>query len=420
MGLFELPRPSILLLVVILCLESQNASSFQPPTTRLLNNAVVTRHSQQLYSSKKDENMSASGKERRDEDTRRQVRKTDVVIGKTSAVVGAKDYPINSKNTQETWMQQASNLEQRVYRHTEIGMEMLKMFRLEESVAAFDQVFELKSNAYCWQAGIAKYYLGDLVGAAEIFRDSANIYESKFGVPASEERIWRDACELKYISGLNKKSREAMNANGGVEEVIPQARVFDPMSDSPIESRRVFRITKDLFCASVGDDAVNLVLSRAKLRSICGAFEANPRVDRKMWKLNSWFYLGLHYDSLGQEVESKECMKMALRMCPNSKGEDIIHSLPMLHMSRRDWFDDDDYEEIKEAPAAARGESIEVPLGVKTDPIIIESLHDSISKLKHHGLKEALKARGLMHSGSKEELRMRLFNSLVTDAGLQL
>lgn len=373
-----------------------------------------------LYA-KKGDNLSAAGKERRDEDARRQIRKTDVVIGKTSAVAGAKDYPLDPKSTEEAWMQQASNLEQKVYRQTEIGMDMLKMLRLDEAVAAFDQVFQLKPTAYCWQAGIAKYYLGDLIGAAEIFRASAIIYESKFGSPASEERIWRDACELKYLSSLSKKEREALIDDGGVKGIVPQVREFERSPESTIETRRVFRITKDLFAASVSNDSVSLVLSRAKLRAICGAFEPTPRVDRKMWKLNSWFYLGLHYDALGQSEESKECIKMALRMCPNSKGDDIIHTLPLLHMSRRDWFDDEEYDdESEETPSVPRAEPIDVPLGVKTDPIIIESIHDSISTLRYTDLKDALKARGLMHSGSKEELRMRLFNSLVSDAGLQL
>lgn len=375
---------------------------------------------QQLGAQRKDDSLSAAGKERRDEDARRQLRKTDVVIGKTSAMAGARDYPIDPKSTEEAWMKQASSLEQKVYRQTEIGMEMLKMLRVEESVAAFDAVFELKPNVYCWQAGIAKFYAQDFIGAADIFCASAKIYESKFGSPASEERIWRDACELKYLTSLTKKEKEALLENGGVKTVIPQVKEFEPSPDSTVETRRVFRIAKGLFEASVADDSIGLVLSRAKLRSICGVFESNPRADRKMWKLNSWFYLGLHYDALGQDEESKSCMKMALRMCPSSKGTDIIHTLPLLHMSRRDWFDDDDYSDKDEEIRTPNGAPIEVPSGVKADPIIIESIHDSISTLKFHDLRDALKARGLLRSGSKEELRMRLFNSLISDAGLEL
>lgn len=418
---------SLCLLAMIGAEQVRTASCFLPATTRTRliigsgdTHSITSRIMFQLGVQKKDDNLSAAGKERRDEDARRQLRKTDVVIGKTSAMAGARDYPIDPKSTEEAWMKQASNLEQKVYRQTEVGMEMLKMLRVEEAVAAFDAVFQLKPNVYCWQAGIARFYMGDWIGAAEIFCASAKIYESKFGSPASEERIWRDACELKYLTSLSKKEKEAMVENGGVKEVIPQVKEFERSPDSTVETRRVFRIAKDLFAASVTDDSVGLVLSRAKLRSICGTFEANPRADRKMWKLNSWFYLGLHYDALGQVDDSKSCMKMAMRMCPNIKGSDIIHTLPMLHMSRRDWFDDDEYNNEDDQIRTPQGAPIDVPLGVKTDPIIIESIHDSISTLKHQDLKHALKARGLLSSGSKEELRMRLFTSLISDAGLQL
>ena len=36
---------------------------------------------------------------------------------------------------------------------------------------------------------------------------------------------------------------------------------------------------------------------------------------------------------------------MALRSCPSSgKSNDIVHTLPLLHMAARDWFDDDEME----------------------------------------------------------------------------
>jgi tetratricopeptide (TPR) repeat protein len=365
--------------------------------------------------------MSAAGKERRDEDKRRKNRKSDVIIGKTSAKAGAKDFALNPQSTELEWVKHASAMEQQISRNTELGLDMLKMLRLEESVEAFDKVFLLKPNAYCWQAGIAKYYLGDLLGAAKIFAQSAAIYESKFGQLASEERIWRDACELKYLSALNRKQKEAMKGKGGIKEVMSQLAEPDPESDIPIEFRRVIRITKEMFEASTKEDSVNLALSRAKLRSICGTFDTKPTLDRKMWKLNSWYYLGLHYDAIGEEEESKECIKMALRLCPTSKGDDIVHTLPLLHMSKRDWFDDDEYEEsdgsAAEVQTKSSGSLIKLPLGVTADPVIAKSLQDSISKMKFQELKTALKNRGLPHTGAKDELQSRLFNSLVDDVG---
>jgi hypothetical protein len=83
-------------------------------------------------------------------------------------------------------------------------------------------VFELKPDAYLWQAGIAKFYLGDVEGAADIFARSADYYERKFYSPASEERIWRDACELKLASSMDNKKKKYERENGGISSVIAQ------------------------------------------------------------------------------------------------------------------------------------------------------------------------------------------------------
>jgi len=72
-------------------------------------------------------NLSAAGKERRDEEKRRIQRKDDVVPGKTSALRGATDYELNSKATEEEWLRQASAVDKKVFRLTEEGMESLKM-----------------------------------------------------------------------------------------------------------------------------------------------------------------------------------------------------------------------------------------------------------------------------------------------------
>jgi tetratricopeptide (TPR) repeat protein len=369
--------------------------------------------------------ISAASRARREEDASRERRKSDVVLGKTSAIRGAQDYPLDSKATEELWMKYASNLEQQIYRQTEIAMDQLRLLQVEESVLSFDRIFQLKPQAYCWQAGIAKFYSADYAGAAKVLSDCAVQYESKFGTPASEERIWLDASALKHRLASGEESHDRQ-ADTTIETSM-QNLILPPTST--VETRRVFRIVRELFTASVNDDNVGVALSRAKLRSIAGRMSQQPdpklRVDRKMWKLTSWFYLGLHYDVLGQIDESKNCMKMALQLCPNSKGDDIIHLLPMLHMSRRDWFDDDELtqesEDNVEELLTSRDIPADLPLGIQTkDPIIIASIFDSISTLKLQQLKEALKARGLAHSGSKNELRLRLFHSLVSDVGLDL
>jgi SAP domain len=124
-------------------------------------------------------------------------------------------------------------------------------------------------------------------------------------------------------------------------------------------------------------------------------------------------------------------MKMALRLCPSSgNGSDIIHTLPMLHMSQREWFDDDgDFdielfspgEERNDGDSNASTKSKRRSIGiVDADPVLVESIKDSLSKLRHVDLQEALRLRGLRANGPKEELQARLLNSLMDDAGLML
>lgn len=84
-------------------------------------------HSALFASDNKHKNLSASSKEKREEEKRRLERKTDVVIGKTSAKPEARDYPLNIKSTEEEWMRQASKVEQLVFIETEKGMKSLKM-----------------------------------------------------------------------------------------------------------------------------------------------------------------------------------------------------------------------------------------------------------------------------------------------------
>jgi tetratricopeptide (TPR) repeat protein len=359
---------------------------------------------------------------RRQDEKGRREREGDVVIGKTSALRGATDYVIDPKTTEAEWMRQASAVEQKIYTETERGMEMLKMLRLEEADAAFDGVFKLRPNAYLWQAGIAKFYLGDLAGAADIFARNAITFESKFGSPATEERIWLHSCKLKLFNSMEKEDRKSVLQTGGIEALLAPIPVKEDTQEFlRTESRKAIRISRELFAASVENDYSGIILARAKLRSIGGTFDETPKIDRKMWKLNAWYYLGLHYDVLGENEESKKCIKMALKMCPSfGNGDDIVHTLPMLHMAQRDWFDNEDFEPTThETRDVKRSSSTDSSSPVEADPVLVESIKASIAKMKLGELRTALKVRGLKMFGSKEELQGKLFLSLMNDVGLQ-
>jgi hypothetical protein len=79
----------------------------------------------------------------------------------------------------------------------------LRMLRFHEAANSFRKVYQIKPEAYLWQDGMLKYYLEDYHGAAESLAKNAFRYESRFMEPASEERIWRDAAELKIVRTLN-------------------------------------------------------------------------------------------------------------------------------------------------------------------------------------------------------------------------
>jgi tetratricopeptide (TPR) repeat protein len=289
-------------------------------------------------------------------------------------------------------------------------------------------VFDLKPDAYLWQAGIVKFYLDDIDGAGKIFARAAETYERRFGSPATEERIWRDACELKYLDTVAKSRRKDLkDENNRISALIPTIKEMESSDNLfGLESRKVFRLARDLFSSTVSVDKSGELLARAKLRSIAGS-DKSLKLDPKMWKLHSWYFLGLHYDCIGNVDESKRCMKMALKLNPSSgKSEDIVHTLPLLHMSARDWFDDDEFdaEIMFEEETSPENESFMSSPGslalsgmAYADPLIEKSIKEGVTKMKNRELKDALRLRGKITTGSKEELQERLFCSLMDDAG---
>lgn len=369
-----------------------------------------------------DRHMSAAQRERRDEEQRRKERTAEVLPGKTSAIPGAKDFELNVQRTESEWNTQASGSERLVREYTAKGMDALRLLRLEEADEAFNALYQIKPNAYCWQSGIVKFYLEDYRAAAELFAQNANNYESKFDQIASEERIWRDACELKMMSLSKKKHRT-------VKPPLPQIKEKDVLG--PKETRKVVRISEELYRASVENDLSAMTLARAKLRSICGEYDGESKkdgnkkkpIDQKMWRLNSWYYLGLHYDVLGDNAASKDCMKMALRQCVSGNGIDIIQILPMLHMAQRDWFDDDEFEEDdrvedEEDDSDPVWNEYLQTANVASSSNATKAIEDTVDNMKLADLQNELKRRGLKSSGSKSALRDRMKRILLEEAGL--
>ena len=439
---------------------------------------ISRRRRRRLYASsggdgedyKVNNGMSASNRERREEDKRRNARKEDVIIGKTSAKRGEKDYVIDPRATEIEYLRSVSRTEQLIYQYTQDGMDEMNLLKLDDANKSFDKVFELKPDAYLWQAGIVKFYLNDYFGAAEIFARNAIQYETKFsrpmGIdPASEERIWRNASELKYFDGLKRSERkeyllekekmtpsEAAAATSIIRQIQEKEEQEDgEEEDVMVETRKVLKLTNELFVATVEQKIDVEVVARAQLLSIVAGDEklsSQPNaqrliLDRKKRKLNAWYYLGLHYDVTGNKEESKRCIKMAFKLAGFNAGKssDIMATLPLLHMTARDWFDDDPYcDDDDENDGFDDNFDFDLT-GTRTttdsvieeesddsqnhlsdaysDPVVEESIKKSLEKMKFPQIKDALLIRGLSVTGSKQVLKERLFISLMDDAGFQ-
>ncbi len=457
------PLVSAVVISIFAMVPVHLAYAFVPPslgTTGKTCYAVQTRESSDRCTSRlsasggNNKNLSNSERERRDEERRRKERRDDVVIGKTSAKRGATDYPIDPEATEREFLLKASQEERLVHQFTDEGMNRMKSLQLDLADQFFDKVFELRPEAYLWQAGIVKFYLGNLEGAAEIFAKSATHFETKFGPmgmgPASEERIWRDAAELKYISSLKKEKDRKKYFEEKLEGVNRFAQITSENDESMMgpETRKVHRLAGELFDASVNKSKSLEVVARAKLLSIAesstGASSGSPTVsqDIKKRKLNACYFLALHYDVTGEIEESKKWIKTAFKLCSINAGksDDIMDTLPLLHMTARDWFDDDPYDEDEELIGSIESESdgkdstnkrTSPPAATKnsgkpdhmsdaySDPVLEASIMEDVSKMTFNDIRDALRIRGISVTGSKETLKERLFISLMDDAGYQ-
>ena len=193
-------------------------------------------------------------------------------------------------------------------------------------------------------AHIVKFYLGKIEEAGKVFSRNALLFESKFGQPASEERTWRHACELKLLHAMPISQRKKVKESKDAGAPIPRIPEFESDDIFSKETRKVVKIIRDLFESSVEGNVPHTILSHAHLLSILQSGVSTQ--DRKLRQLTAWYYLGLFHDCHLELEESQKCMKMALKLCPSSgKSDDIVHTLPLLHMSIRDWFDDSGFDD---------------------------------------------------------------------------
>ena len=187
---------------------------------------------------------SASQKARRDEEKGRKDRQLEgfATPGVSSALPGARDFQLDIAKTEREYMMSlgssddesvvdARNTEKYVAIWTEEGLGHLRMLRLSEACEMFTKVYQIKPEAYLWQDGLVKYYLGDYAGAAESLARNAVRFETRFAEPASEERIWRDASELKILHSPDR-GRNTKNDDVPVAARVPTEEGTDELHES--------------------------------------------------------------------------------------------------------------------------------------------------------------------------------------------
>lgn len=130
-------------------------------------------------------------------------------------------------------------------------------------------------------------------------------------------------------------------------------------------------------------------------------------------------------------------MKMALKTCASSitgNSQDITYLLPVIHMTIRDWYDDDEFEEEdndldgnNDIAKVINSEGVKLEMATSenanSSKVVValekleQRLRESIKEMRVAELKGELKKRKLKVSGSKKELQERLVDHMKVDAG---
>lgn len=199
-----------------------------------------------------------------------------------------------------------NSTEKRIEICTMNGLECLRSGSLEDAVANFDEAQDLSfGQRYLWQRGVALFYLERYRDAAADLSRNAEIYETRFDEPATEERV------------LAAAARRLGGEETDEEEIVLK------------ESRPVFRIVRDLFDGRVTPDKLSL-------------FSDSDTTDPLRRGLFAHFYCGLYWEAIEGDVErAKAHMLLAqARAAAQStfNNNDLSLKLPDIHLQSRGWL----------------------------------------------------------------------------------
>jgi len=206
--------------------------------------------------------------------------------------------------------------ERKILVATRKGKEYLKLGQLDDALSNFDVADDLgDGERYLWQRGVTLFYLERYEDAFDDLLDNADLFEERYGDPASEERLL--AAAAAKIGRLDDRVDEALTFKDGL----------------PKESRVVLRLATDVFRG----DADPAALAKATARD-----DANDPMRRN---LLAHFYAGLYFDAFRRDPQ-RAAAHMALAdnraNRETDRNNDITCHLPKLHIAKRKWHPVDD------------------------------------------------------------------------------
>merc|ERR1711862_131044 len=171
------------------------------------------------------------------------------------------------------------------------------------------------------------------------------------------------------------------------------------------ETRKVLRLVYDLFKATIDHDIDTPLYTRTKLRIIALTKSTwNNNKDNKYKRSDN-----LNHNYI---IKSKYCMKKALEQTLNKSlnGGDIMKILPLLHMTIRNWFDDEEISSSSNDNYSNNNNDNDI-----LNDRIRNDLIDDCMEVKVVDLKHILRSRGFLLKGSKIDIVYRVVDFIMDE-----
>jgi lipoprotein NlpI len=178
------------------------------------------------------------------------------------------------------------------------GVEMFFDAKPKESVEAFDALLKLEPQAKpeLWQRGLSLYYAGDFKGGREQFET-----HQTFNTNDVENAAWHFLCVAK------------------AESVEAARKLLIPIEG---DARVPMKQVHELFAG------------KAKPEDVLKAAETGEGNDLRNHRCYAHLYLGLYFESIGEDAKAKEHM---LKAATDYKMDHYMGKVAQVHVKLRGW-----------------------------------------------------------------------------------